>query len=180
LRSRRNVQTPQPKRSVVWPAYLVGAVCFIIALLSTIANITLVGQVRQAQTEAAQLEQRSSALARSLASVRMTLSDVLNPQAQHYRSAQNEVIVLNSHVYVIARNLAPLTHGRIYQTWIRLRNGQHMIPSLTFIPNEMGMAIIPLPVDARSIAEVAVSIEADGSTKQLTGKPLIDITLVSV
>jgi hypothetical protein len=35
-------------------------------------------------------------------------------------------------------------------------------------------------VDARTVAEVAVSVEPDGGTKQLTGKPLIDITLVSV
>jgi hypothetical protein len=171
---------PPVKRSVVWPAYLVAAACFVIALLSTIANITLVGQVRQAQTETAQLTQRSSALARSLASVRTTLSDLLDARAQHYRSADNEVVVVDGRAYVVAHNLAPLTHGRIYQTWVRARNGQRMLPSITFIPNADGTAVIPLPMDARTIAEVAVSAEPDGGTKQLTGKPLIDITLVSV
>ena len=74
-------------KHTVWPAYLVAAVCFAIALISSIANISLLGQLKQQQRELATLSERSAALARSLADERLALFDMLDSRAQHYRSA---------------------------------------------------------------------------------------------
>ena len=51
------------KHAAAWPAYLVAAVCFAIALISSIANISLLGQLKQEQRERAILSERSMALA---------------------------------------------------------------------------------------------------------------------
>lgn len=173
------MKAPHTKRTVVWPAYLVAAACFVIALLTSIANIALLGELRQDQSEDTQLTERSTALARNLADVRSTLSDVLDPHASHYRSSDDEIVVDSSRIYVVVRNLSQLPRGRVYQIWIRTHASQKMMPSMTFVPNVHGIAVVELPLDARTIAEVAVSVEPDGGTKQMTDKPLIDISLVS-
>src|SRR5580693_7115470 len=63
------------KHAAVWPAYLVAAVCVAIALISSIANISLIGQIKQLQREVANLTERSTSLARSLSEERTALFD---------------------------------------------------------------------------------------------------------
>ena len=78
------------KQSPAWPAYLVAAACFAIALISSIANISLMGQLKQQQRELAHLSDRSNALARNLTVERTALFDTLDSPRAALRHGQTE------------------------------------------------------------------------------------------
>ena len=52
-------------------------------------------------------------------------------------------------------------------------------PSPTFLPDARGVALIVLPADARTTAEVSVTLEPDGGSREPTEKPLMDVSLGS-
>jgi anti-sigma-K factor RskA len=52
-----------------------------------------------------------------------------------------------------------------------------MTPSITFVPNKTGLAVIALPDSATNLVAVAVSVEPDGGSAQPTTKPLFVRTL---
>jgi hypothetical protein len=167
------------KQSTVWPAYLVAAACFAIALISSIANIALIGQLKQAQTEVANLSARSKSLARSLVDERTELSDMFDSHARHHEVGNGAVITRGSRIYLALRDLAEPPRGKVYQAWTLSRGASKPLASATFLPDAHGVALIVLPADARSTAEVSVTIEPDGGSKEPTAKPLIDVDLGS-
>jgi anti-sigma-K factor RskA len=67
--------------------------------------------------------------------------------------------------------------GKVYQAWTLRTGATRMSPSVTFVPNMGGVAVVPIPVDASSIAAVAVSIEPDGGSKQPTSAPTFVLKL---
>ena len=160
-----------------WPAYLVAAACFAIALISSIGNISLLGQVKQQQRELANLSERSTALARNLASERTALFDVLDPHAKRYETSNGTVIAHGSRIYLALHELTEPPHGKIYQVWTMAKGANKAVPSSTFVPDTRGVALIVLPADARSIAEVSVTLEPDGGSKEPTSKPVLDVSL---
>ena len=165
------------KHASAWPAYLVAAACFAIALISSIANISLLGQLKQEQRERANLSERSIALARNLASERTAVFDLLDTHARHYAMGNGEVIARGSRIYLAMRELPEPPHGRVYQAWTVTKGSSHATPSPTFLPDARGVALIVLTADAHDITEVSVTLEPDGGSKEPTSKPLMDVTL---
>lgn len=163
------------KQTSLWPAYLVAAVCFAIALLSSIANITLLGQVRQQQRELASLSERSRALAYGLSSERTALFDMLDSRTHHYAIGNGEVITRGSRIDLALHELPEPPHGQVYQVWTVPKGTTKMVPSPTFLPDARGVALIIVPADARTTSAVAVTLEPDGGSKEPTGKPLISV-----
>ena len=178
----RQPQTPAarrslPPRSPVWPAYLVAAACVAITILSSAWNIGLMGQLKQSQNDIARLQQRSTALARNLAEQRATVSDLFSADSKHYTYGDSDVIARGPRLYVTMRNLPEPPHGKVYQAWTLAKGAKKVAPSSTFVPDAHGVAVIPLPADARTVAAVAVSVEPDGGSKQPTTKPIVIIPL---
>lgn len=167
------------RNAAAWPAYLVAAACFAIALISSIANISLLGQLKQEQREIATLSERSTALARDLVQERTALSDVLDTRARRYPIAGGEIVAHGSRIYLALHALPEPPHGKVYQAWTRTRDATKMSASPTFLPDARGAALIVLTVDAHSAAEVSVTLEPDGGSKEPTSKPLMDAQLTS-
>jgi hypothetical protein len=167
------------KHATVWPAYLVAGVCFAIALISSIANISLLGQLRGQQRELANLSERSKSLAQSLAGQRTTLFDMLDSRTKHYAIGNGEVLTRGGRIDLALHELAEPTRGHVYQVWTRPLGSAKFLPSPTFLPDARGIALILVPADARATSEIAVTIEPDGGSKQPTTKPLISVAFNS-
>lgn len=167
------------KHATAWPAYLVAAACFAIALISSIANISLLGQVKQEQREIAHLSERSTALARRLANERTALFDMLDSRARHYQIGDGEVIIRGSRIYLALRALPEPPRGKVYQAWTLTKGSTKVAASPTFLPDARGVALIVLTADARSTTEVSVTLEPDGGSKEPTSKPLMDVAFSS-
>ena len=150
----------QVKPATAWPAYLVAAACFAIALISSIANISLLGQIRQQQRELANLSERSTALARNLAGERTALFDVLDTHARHYQFGAGEVVTRGSRIYLALRAVPEPPRGKIYEVWTVAKGSTKAQAAPTFLPDARGVALIVLPADARSTAEVSVTRRA--------------------
>jgi hypothetical protein len=167
------------KQTSAWPAYLVAAACFAIALISSIANISLLDQLKQQQREVAHLSARSTALARNLTNERTALFDISDSHARHYETGNGEVIELGSRMYLAVHALPEPPRGKVYQCWTLAKGATRESASPTFLPDERGSAIVVLPADARSTADVSVTLEPDGGSREPTGKPLMDVSLGS-
>lgn len=166
-------QTPQ------WPAYLVAAACLAIALISSIANISLLGQIKQQQRELTLLSGRSTALARSLARERTALFDILDNHSRHYAIGNGDVITRGSHMYLALHALAEPPRGRVYQAWTLARGSTRVAPCPTFLPDARGVALIVLPADARTTVAVSVTLEPEGGSREPTSKPLMNVAIDS-
>ncbi|HTX03265.1 MAG TPA: anti-sigma factor [Candidatus Acidoferrales bacterium] len=104
------------------------------------------------------------------------LADITSPQAQRYVVANGEVVRAGSHLYIALHGAADLPPGKAYQAWT-MRSGSHRVaPSVTFRTNN-GMALIQLPVDAKTLSAVALSIEPAGGSTQPTNAPLFLVKL---
>jgi Anti-sigma-K factor rskA len=167
------------KHATLWPAYLVAAVCCAIALISSIANISLLGQVKQQQRELANLAQRSKSLARSLANERLALFDMLDGRAKHYSIGNGEVVTRGSRIDLALHELPQPPRGRVYQVWTLSKGSTKLVPSPTFLPDARGVALVIVPADARTTTEVEVSVEPEGGSKEPTTKPLIGVAFNS-
>jgi hypothetical protein len=167
------------KHAAVWPAYLVAAVCVAIALISSIANISLIGQTRQQQREVANLTERSTSLARSLSGERTALFDMLDSHAHHYAIGNGEVVTRGSRIDLALHELSEPPRGQVYQVWTRPVGSTKMSPAPTFLPDARGVALVIVPADARATSEVVVTIEPEGGSKEPTTKPLISVAFDS-
>lgn len=167
------------KQTPAWPAYLVAAACLAIALVSSIANISLQGQLKAQQRELTHLSERSTALARSLVNERTALFDILDNHAHHYPVGNGEVITRGSRIYLALHALAEPPRGKVYQAWTLARGSTKVAASPTFLPDARGVAFILLPADARTTAEVSVTLEPEGGSRDPTSKPLMDFSLSS-
>lgn len=167
----------QVKHATAWPAYLVAAACFAIALVSSIANISLLGQLKQEQRERATLSERSAALARSLVNERMALFDMLDSHAQRYRIGDGEAVAGGGRIYLALRDLPQPPRGKVYQAWTVALGSSKELPSASFLPDARGIALVVLDADARSTAVVSVTLEPEGGSKDPSGKALMSVAL---
>jgi anti-sigma-K factor RskA len=165
------------ERPVLWPVYLVAAACLAIALISSISDVMLSGQLKQSQTELAQLRSRTNALASALADRQAAISDLLSSGAKHYPVDNGEVVRSGSRLYIAMYDLATPPRGHVYQAWTLPKGSKTMAPSLTFVPDSHGVAFVSLPAGASDTSAVAVSLEPEGGSKQPTTKPLIVVPL---
>jgi hypothetical protein len=168
------------KNATAWPAYLVAAACFAIALISSVVNISLLGQVKQVQRENANLAERSTALARTLVKERTALFDVLDTHARRYPMGSGEVITHGSRIYLALHTLPEPPRGKVYQAWTIAKGSTKANASPTFLPDARGVALVVLSADAHSTAEVSVTLEPEGGSKEPTEKPMIDVSLTNL
>lgn len=160
----------------MWPVYLVAAACFAIALISSIVNISLMGQMKQQQRELAHLSDRSTALARNLASERAALFDMLDTHARRYDIGDGEVVTRGNRMYLALHALPQPPRGKVYEAWVA-QGTAHVSPAPTFLPDARGVAFIVLPADARTTTDVSVTMEPEGGSRQPTTKPLMHVSL---
>ena len=168
-----NVAVSPRARNVSWPPYLVAAACFAIAIALSIQNLSLLERARSAQTQLAQMQQRSSGLSRDISAERSTIADLVDEHAKRYEASNGEVVKVNGRLYITMHDLSTPPKGKVYQAWTLPKGGKVMVPSLTFVPDSHGVAVVSLPVEAGSIAAVAVSVEPDGGSKHPTSKPVL-------
>ncbi|HVA34067.1 MAG TPA: anti-sigma factor [Candidatus Baltobacteraceae bacterium] len=164
-------------RPPVWPAYLVAAACLAIAILSSIVDLALTGQLKQTQNRLAAQTQHSNVLSRNLAETRTTLSDLLSTDSKRYVIGNGEIVTRGSHLYIAMHDLGEPPRGKVYQAWTLAKGARKVAPSLTFVPDARGVAVVALPVDARSTVAIAVSIEPEGGSRQPTAKPIVIVPL---
>ncbi|MDQ2866073.1 MAG: anti-sigma factor [Candidatus Eremiobacteraeota bacterium] len=160
-------------RTIVWPAYLVAAACFAIAIFSSLLNLSLMQQLRTSQAQVAAVQHRSSGLARTLVDERTALADIASDRAQRFNVTDGQIVRVNHHIYLTMHGMEAPPHGKVYQAWTIAKGTKTVAPSSTFVPDSHGSAVIALPVNADSIKSVAVSIEPEGGSKAPTSKPII-------
>lgn len=168
---------PSRRPPLVWPAYLVAAAAVVLAIMASMWNVALTGQLRQTQQQLARVSESSSRLAQRHAELVAEMSDILRADAKHFASGRDEIVTRGSRLYVAMRDLPEPPHGKVYQAWTLAKGAKGVEPSVTFVPDAHGVALVLLPADARSIAAVAVSVEPEGGSKQPTTKPILLVPL---
>jgi hypothetical protein len=163
-------------RTPVWPAYLVAAFCFLVAIVTTLINLNLTSQARQLQVQATRSDLRATSLARRLAAERTALADLQNPRALRYDVPSGQVVVSNDHLYIVMHDMPMPPHGKVYQAWTLARGARAMSPSVTFIPDNRGIAVVALQdVAAAATEDVAVSVEPEAGSRSPTTSLLFEV-----
>lgn len=80
-------------------------------------------------------------------------------------------------IYVVAHGLPPLPSGKVYQMWTLAKGATNVEPSVTFVPDSAGNALIPVSANPSTTAEAAISVEPLGGSKQPTSKPIVVIPI---
>jgi len=174
---RPNVGEMRAVRPIVWPAYVVAAAALAVALVTGIFNMSLGSQLRQAQSQLALLDSHNAQVTRELAYQRTALADLVSPDSQHFAVNDGEVVRHGNRLYIAMNALPAPPKGKVYQAWTLHAGSSKMAPSVTFVPNRNGVAFVPVPVNASSLAAVAISVEPDGGSKQPTSKPTFVLKL---
>ena len=174
---RPNVGEMRAVRPIVWPAYAVAAACLIFALVTAIVNISLNSEVRTSHAEVALLNAHMVNITRELAHERVALADLIAPDSQRYPVNNGEVVKHGSRLYIAMDALPAPPKGKVYQAWTLHAGATQMSPSVTFVPNAGGVAVVPVPGNASAVVAVAVSVEPDGGSKQPTSKPTFVLKL---
>lgn len=174
---RSNIAQMRAVRPIVWPAYAVAAVCLLVALLTGILNISLNDQLRQRGSDLAQSQTHSTLLARQLAAQRAMLADLVSSSSQRYSVTGGSVVLHGKRLYLAMDALAAPPKGKVYQAWTLRTGAARMTPSVTFVPDAEGVAVVPVPVNASTIGAVAISVEPEGGSKQPTSTPTFVLKL---
>ncbi|HEV2261579.1 MAG TPA: anti-sigma factor [Candidatus Rubrimentiphilum sp.] len=172
-----NVGEMRAVRPIVWPAYAVAAACLAIALITSVFNISLNEQLHQSQLQVAQFATHARLLNRQVALQREELADLTSSDSQHYAVEGGEVVRRGNRLYIAMQTMAMPPRGKVYQAWIMRPGATRMTPSVTFMPDRGGIAVLPIPVQGTKVVEVAVSMEPDGGSKQPTSKPTFVVKL---
>jgi anti-sigma-K factor RskA len=133
--------------------------------------------VRQKNADLAQIQAHNKLLARALAYQRTALADLVSPQSQRFGVTHGQVIRHGNRLYLAMNALPPPPKGKVYQAWTLRAGTTRMSPSVTFVPNGSGVAVVPIPADASALAAVAVSVEPEGGSKQPTSAPTFVLKL---
>ncbi len=161
------------RRAIVWPAYLVGAVCFAVAVALSLVNLSLLEQLRAAQASAAREAAHTNNVVRSLASERSMLEDLMDEDAQRFNITDGQIVLVRDRVYITMHDLAQPPRGKVYEAWTEARDSTVLVPASTFVPDAHGVAVVGLASAAKDTNAVAVSVEPEGGSKLPTGKMLV-------
>jgi len=143
------------------------AACLLVAIGTSFAALRL---EREREHDAESLR----AARRDLAATRRTtaaLDDVVSPSAVRYAVPNGQVVVIGSRLYLVLRGVPPVPAGRVLQAWTRRRGETGVRPSVTFAPTNGETTIVRIPLDARTLDAVAVSVEPVGGSAAPTTKP---------
>lgn len=165
------------RRTPLWPAYLVAAAAIVIALMNVVTTLDLRSELAASNDRVAQLEQQNEAELRTQARDREMIADLVAADSKHLPVPGGEVIARKGRLYMAMDQLAAPPPGHVYQAWTLARDAKTMTPSVTFVPNKNGVAVIALPESATNLVAVAVSVEPAGGSEQPTTKPLFVRTL---
>lgn len=154
-----------------WPGFVVAAAAIVLALWTTASNLMLRSDLAQTRDQMAQLHTQIVGANRRLAAQKIMIADVMNADAKRFPVTGGEVIRRDDHVYIAMRGMPAPPKGHVYQAWTQSNGAQKMSPSITFAPDRSGVALVYLPVNAATIAAVAVSVEPEGGSKAPTTKP---------
>jgi hypothetical protein len=165
------------RRAIVWPAYLVAAVCFAVAVALSLVNLSLLEQLRAADASATHAQTRTSNVVRALASERSMLDDLMDVDAQRFNITNGQVVVVRDRMYITLHDLAQPPRGKVYEAWTQARNSSVLVPASTFVPDAHGVAVVGLAPAAKDTGAVAVSVEPEGGMKTPTGKMLVLVRL---
>lgn len=163
-----------PNAGWLWAAGLTAAASLLLATISSVQMFTTQGQLAQANRRAATLTTQAAQgdrIARQERQERQMITDLVAPDAHRYDVADGSVIVRGDRLYFALSKLPALPRGKVYEAWTRPLGAKAMQPSVTFLPNPDGVAVVALPVDATKVGAVAVSVEPDGGSKAPTTKP---------
>ncbi len=165
VRKKKHVSSNGHRRHLVWPAYAVAAACFALATASVLYNIALNDRLHQAEIRLAHqsvVNERDDSM----------LSDLANVKAQRVSVPGGEVVRSNGHLYLAMHDMPAAPDGKVYQAWTLPKGAKKMVPSATFVPDNRGVALVPVSNDAVNTVAVAVSIEPPGGSKQPTSAPV--------
>jgi anti-sigma-K factor RskA len=153
-----------PRRTTwVWPAYAVAAACLAIAIATGLVDLSLNGKLDRDRAQSAVQAQ--------------TIADLTAPDARRHRFAGGEVLTHGDRLYLTMHGLPAPPAGHVYQAWTLAKGAKKVAPSKTFEPSAGGVAVVPLPEAATTLAAVAVSVEPAGGSMQPTTKPIALVTL---
>jgi anti-sigma-K factor RskA len=152
-------------------AGLAAAAAVVFALVSTIQNFSLRGDLANANSRSAALLAQIAQNDRVRMRDREMVADLTATDAQRYPVPQGEVVKHGSHLYLTLRTLPPLPHGKVYQAWTIAKGSKALAPSVVFTPSASGVAVVALPENAETLSVVAVSVEPEGGSKAPTSKP---------
>jgi anti-sigma-K factor RskA len=107
----------------------------------------------------------------------MELADLTSTDSQHYAVNGGDVVRHGNRLYIAMEAMGMPPHGKVYQAWLMHNGAKQMTPSVTFMPDRNGIAVIHIPAQASQIAMVAVSMEPEGGSKQPTSKPTFVVKL---
>ena len=167
--SPRRVRAAYP--AWLWGTGLAAAASIVFGVLSIAQDLTHQGELAAAQRRIRTLQGRLVQNERSSARDHQTLADLLAPDSKRYDVANGSVIVRGDRLYFALSTLPALPKGHVYQAWTAPKGSTKMVPGPTFVPSQGSVTVVPLPVDARGVGAVAVSVEPDGGSKAPTTTP---------
>lgn len=169
--ARRTEQHPNGSRSLMWGTGLAAAAAVVFALVSTIQNFSLRSDLANANRRANTLQTQIAANERVQSHDREMVADLVSADAQRFSVPQGDVVKRGTRVYLALRSLPALPKGKVYQAWTLAKGAKTVAPSVTFVPNSGGVAVIALPENAGNLAAVALTVEPEGGSKSPTSKP---------
>jgi len=164
-----------------WFGYAAAAAAIVVALLTSLNNATLRSQNDRNASRFAALEAQTFAQNRCTAAARLAARDVkaklakvIAPGSKHFGVPGGEVIASGGRIIIALRYGPPLPAGKVYQAWTLAKDkksAKDVVPSITFMPDADGVAVVELPEPAANLGAVALTVEPAGGSKAPTSKP---------
>lgn len=170
-RTTQSVATMRAVRPIVWPAYAVAAACFAIVLITSGLNLSLNSQMKAMREEVATLRTQVAVASRQTNTERTMMADLMSTDARRFSVPHGEVVTRGTNMYIVMHAMPMPPKGKVYQAWTEANGSSGMSPSITFMPNRNGVAVVKLPQNAARTAALAMSMEPEGGSRQPTSKP---------
>jgi hypothetical protein len=162
-----------------WLPYAAMAAALVIATFSGYSAYTMHAENESNRQQIALLQARLDAQERTVSSARAELAlnqsrlaDMIAPGATQFAVHDGVVVRSGDRVMIAMRRMPALPKGKVYQAWTMRRGAKTVTPSMTFVPDATGLALVELPGSATGLAAVAVSVEPEGGSKAPTTKPM--------
>jgi anti-sigma-K factor RskA len=139
--------------------------------VTVVQDVSLRGDLAQAQQRAASLTAQLAEGERVGQHDRQMVTDLVASDAHRYDVAQGAVVVRGDRVYFALSRLPALPKGKVYQAWVLPKGAKTVQPSVTFVPNADGIAVVAVSADAAKLGAVALSVEPEGGSKAPTSRP---------
>jgi anti-sigma-K factor RskA len=164
------------RRGGTTPGWLLGtglaaAAALVFSVVTVVQDVSLRGDLAQAQQRAASLTAQLAEGERVGQHDRQMVTDLVASDAHRYDVAQGAVVVRGDRVYFALSRLPALPKGKVYQAWVLPKGAKTVQPSVTFVPNADGIAVVAVSADAAKLGAVALSVEPEGGSKAPTSRP---------